>query len=208
MVFVVRKSGGLARPDPAAKIVRADDVRTLRESEEILADARREAEAIVQAARAAYEEERRRGYEDGREEAKLESAERMIENVSRTVDYFARIEDQMVELVMAAVRKIIADFDDRARVLMVVKSALAAVRTQKQMTLRVAPAQLEPVRTSLNEILAAFPGIGYLDIVGDPRLAADACILESDIGVVEASVSGQLEALRGAFRKVLGGRSA
>jgi type III secretion protein L len=207
MVFVVHKPGSLARPDPATKVVRADDVRAYRSAEDIIADARREAAAIVQSAQAAYEDERRRGYEDGREEAKLESAERMIENVSRTVEYFARIEDQMVELVMAAVRKIIADFDDRARVLMVVRSALSAVRTQKQMTLRVAPVQLEQVRAGMNEILAAFPGIGYLDIVGDPRLADDACILESDIGVVEASVSGQLEALRGAFRKVLGGRS-
>jgi len=43
--------------------------------------------------------------------------------------------------------------------------------------------------------------------VADPRLAADACILESEIGIVEASVQGQLAALRQAFAKVLGART-
>jgi type III secretion protein L len=43
--------------------------------------------------------------------------------------------------------------------------------------------------------------------VADPRLAADACILETEIGTVEASVQGQLAALRKAFAKVLGART-
>ena len=37
-------------------------------------------------------------------------------------------------------------------------------------------------------------------------LKPDACILESEIGLVEASLEGQLQALRNAFQKVLGSR--
>ncbi len=44
----------------------------------------------------------------------------------------------MTQLVLQAMRRIVADFDDRQRVITVVKSALAAVRNQKQITLRVA----------------------------------------------------------------------
>ena len=55
-------------------------------------------------------------------------------------------------------------------------------------------------------IVDDYPGVGYLDIVPDSRLKPDSCILESEIGLVEASIEGQLAALRNAFQKVLGSR--
>ena len=168
--------------------------------------ARAEAEAIRQAARKAYEDECKRGYRDGQEEARLAAAEQMIENVGRSIDYFGKVEERMVDLVVQAMRRIIADFDDRERVVTVVKGALAAVRNQKQVTLRVAPDRVDMVKQATNEILAAYPGIGYLDLVGDARLSGDGCILETEIGIVEASIDGQIEALRSAFAKILGSR--
>ena len=168
--------------------------------------ARDEAAQITADARQAYEAERQRGHAEGLQQAQLEQAERLIEQVSRTVDWFGRVEERMVDLVMQAVQRVIADFGDRDRVVAVVKGALAVVRNQKQVTLRVAPAQVDAVHAAQNELLAAFPGVGYLDVVPDARLAADACILETEIGVVEASIQGQLQALRQAFASVLGPR--
>jgi type III secretion protein L len=132
----------------------------------------------------------------------------MIETTRRTLDYFTKIENDMVELVLGAVQKIFEDFDDKKRVITVVRSALGAVRNQKQMTLRVAPQNVDTVRAELNQLLAAFPGVGYLDIAADPRLSGDACILESEIGIVEASVQGQIAALRNTFRSILGAKKA
>ncbi len=207
MAFIVRTSARPIAPDPARKVLRAADYAALRRAEELIAEAEARAAAIAEEAKAAYEAERQRGYEDGREEARIEAAETMIENAGRTIDYFSKVEGKMVDLVLAAVRKIFDEFDDRDRVILVVKNALAAVRNQKQMTLRVSPANVDAVRARVNELLAAFPGIGYLDITGDPRLGADACILESEIGIVEASIEGQIGALKNAFAKILGARA-
>jgi type III secretion protein L len=176
------------------------------EKQQLLADARKQADAIVAGAQAAFEEERQRGYADGMAEAQMEQAEKMIETVSRTVDYFSKVETDMVALVMSAVRKIIDGYDDADRVLIVVKNALSVVRNQKQMTLRLHPQQVDTVRARVNDLLAAYPGVGYLDIVPDGRLGMEACILESEIGLVEASIDGQIAALQGAFQKVLGSR--
>ncbi len=192
--------------DPATKVIRAADVYALRSAEQIVSDAQAQAAKIIAAAEAAYESERQRGYSDGQEEARLDQAEQMIENISQTIDYFSKVEGKMVDLVMQAVRKIIQDFDDDDRVLIAVKSALSVVRHQKQMTLRVNSQQLDAVKSRVNEILAAYPGVGYLDIIADNRLAPDACIVESEIGTIEAGIEGQLEALRAAFLKVLGSR--
>jgi type III secretion protein L len=191
---------------PAAKVVRAAEIAALGDADALVAAARAQAEAIVAEAGAAFEAEKQRGYQEGLEEARLEQAEQMIENVSRTIDYFGKVEGRMVELVMQAVQKIVADFDDSERVVITVKNVLGVVRNQKQMTLRLNPQQVETVKKRVDELLAAYPGVGYLDIVPDSRLKLDSCILESEIGLVEASMDGQLAALKGAFEKVLGSR--
>ena len=192
--------------DPSVKVLHADELTALRNAQSILDEAHEQAARIVGGAEEALAEERRRGYEDGLEQARLEQVEQMIDNISRTVDYFAKVEGQMIDLVMRAVRKIVDGFDDNERVLIAVKSALSVMRNQKQITLRVNPRQAEIVRGRLNEVLAAFPGIGYMDIVADNRLKADDCIVESEIGMIEASLEGQLNALHSAFEKVLGSR--
>lgn len=136
----------------------------------------------------------------------MEAAEHMIENVSRAIGYFEKVEAKVVDLVMAALRKILMDFDDRERVTLVVKNALSAVRNQKQVTLRLPPDKADLLRERINEILAAYPAVGFLDITPDARLTGDACILESDIGSVEAGIEVQLAAIRRAFEKSLGSR--
>lgn len=195
-----------ARLAPGTRIVKAAEVAVWADAQGLLADARAQADAIVAGAETALAQERARGYAQGQAQARMEQAEKMIETVSRTVDYFASVEGDMVALVMGAIRKIVEDFDEEERVLLVVKNALAVVRNQKQMTLRLAPARVEGVRARVNDLLAAYPGVGYLDIVPDARLHSDACILESEIGLVEASIDGQVAALETAFRKVLGSR--
>ena len=195
-----------ARIAPGTRVLRAADIAVWGQAEELIAAARDQAQAIVAGAHAAFEEECRRGHAQGLAEAQMTQAEKMIETVGRTVDYFARVEADMVELVMGAVRKIIDDYSDADRVLIVVRNALSVVRNQKQMTLRLAPQQVEVVRARINDLLAAYPGVGYLDILADGRLGPHACILESEIGLVEASIDGQIAALEKAFQKVLGSR--
>jgi type III secretion protein L len=164
------------------------------------------AEETRVSARDAYEQERQRGYEDGMTAARLEAAEQMLSNVGNTINYFEKVEDRMTELVLQSMRHIVGGFDDRQRVVTVVRGALAAVRHQKQVILRVAPDRVEMLKAATDELLAAYPGIGYLDLVADSRLKGDACIVETDIGTVEASLDGQIAALGRAFAKVLGSR--
>jgi type III secretion protein L len=211
MVFIVPRQPlnprklnlGLA---PGTRVVRAHELAAWRSAEQIIADAVAQAEAIEHAAQAAFEAERQRGFKAGQEEARLEQAEQMMENVSRTIDYFAQVESRMVDLVMQAVQKIMSDYDDRERVVITVKNVLSVMRNQKQLTLRLHPHQVDGVKERVNDLLAAYPGVGYIDILGDHRVKLGACILESDIGMVEASMEGQLAALQAAFTKVLGSR--
>jgi type III secretion protein L len=192
--------------DPAVRVLHGSDRLAWADAQALLECAQTQADSIVAGAQAAYDAERERGYADGRDAALLDQAEKMIETVGRTVDYSAGVENKMVELVMQAVRKVVDGFDSRETVVTVVRNALAVVRNQKHMTLRLHPDEVDVVRERVNELLAAYPGVGYLDIIGDARLTHGACILESEIGMVEASLEGQIEALRRSFQRTLGSR--
>ena len=96
---------------------------------------------------------------------------------------------------MQSVRKILGEMNREDRIRAIVKTALANVRGQQKVTVRVAPSD-EPV---VSEALAAQTAGSFLTVVADARLEPDSCILESDLGVINASLSTQLKALEHAF---------
>ncbi len=194
------------RIDPGARIVRAGELEALGDAQALVEAARRRADDIVAGAQAAFEAERERGHAEGRAQAQAEAAERMLEAVGRTITYFAGVEASIIDLVMQSMRKLIAGYDSRDQVEMVVRGALSVVRNQKQVTLRLHPDDVGAAQARLNDWLADFPRMGCVDVVDDARLERGACIVESDIGLVEASMESQLAAMRKAFDRVLGSR--
>lgn len=193
--------------DPSTPVLRAAEVRAWLDAEALLVQARSDADALRRAAQDACDEERRRGYREGFEQARIEGAERAIDAVGRTVDYLAGVETEIVELVLGAVKKIFSDFDDTERVLIVARGALSVLRQQKQVTLRAAPAQASGLKERVDELLADFANVGFIDVVPDARLSGDECILESEIGSVEAGIESQIEALRRSLVRLLGSRA-
>ncbi len=198
---------GRVHLDPASPVLEAGEVQAWLDAESLLREAREQADAITRQASEAFEAEKRRGHAEGLAQARQEQIEQMIENAAQMVDFFSSTEQRMASLVMQAVRRIVADFDDHARVMAVVQSGLAVMRNQKQLTLRLPPDHLEAVRARAGELLERFPGVGMIDFVADSRLKGDAAILESEIGVVEASLQAQLQAIEAGFLKMLGSRT-
>ena len=192
-------NNGRFAPAPGQKVLKAADYALLLEAENILATAREEAAKTAEAAREAYAAEKERGYADGLMEGKMEMAERMMDTVSAGVDYLEGLEDTIVDLVMNAMRKVVDGFDDKERVVGVVRKALGYARSQKRVVLRVCPEDAEIVHAEMAALLRDFPGIGILDVATDPRLEKGACILESELGLIDAGLDVQLAAIRKAF---------
>ena len=177
------------------KVVKADQYQSFVDAEGIISSSRKQAERILEAARRERESERQRGYQQGLLEGRREMAERMIDAVERNVDYFSHMEQKVVDIVVEALKKILGEIDQREKILKIVQNALAVVRNQAKVTLRVCPDEAAYVRSRVDDILKQYPGIGYLDVSPDPRLKEGGCILETEMGVVDASVDVQLEAI-------------
>ncbi len=192
---------------PGSTVLRADELQVLADGQQAIAAAAAQADLVLGQAQEAYEAEKRRGYAEGLEAARLDAAERLIENVARQVEFFSGLEGRMVDLVMNAVRTVIHGYDERERIFMTVRNVLAVARSQKQVTVRLAPAEVAAVRERIDTLKQEFPGIDVIEVVPDHRLEGDACVLETEVGVVEASLETQMKALRQAFERVLGSRT-
>ncbi len=188
-LFQVDKS--LPTPAAGTRILKAADYKEFLKARDIVAAARERAAEIEKQAEEKYEERLKEGYEDGIEQGKMEHAEKMMETVLASVEFIENIERTVASVVTQSVKKIIGDLDDDERIVRVVHTALNTVRGQQKVTVRVAVAD-EP---AVSKALEAMTNGNYLTVTADPRLERGRCILESDLGVVDASLQTQLAAL-------------
>ena len=189
------KQKDLPAPAAGVKVVAAEDAAELARAGELIAAAQAQAKAILEKAEADYQARYEAGYADGIEMGRMENAEKMMETVLASVEFIEGIEGTVVDVVMQSVRKILGEMNREDRIRAIVKTALANVRGQQKVTVRVAPSD-EPI---VSEALAAQTAGSFLTVVADARLEPDSCILESDLGVINASLSTQLKALEHAF---------
>ena len=190
--FDVESTGTRVAADEAAVVARA--VAVVSAAAAAAAETRR-------AAQAAYEAEKARGYADGLDAGKAEILMQKLNLVDESVRYMASIEDKMAEIVMKALRKCVAEIGDRELVVQIVKKAMhAVVRNQRQITIKVNPEMVGVVKERLKGLLTEFPSLAYVDVAEDPHLGATACVVETEAGLVEASVEGQIAAIEKSIR--------
>lgn len=189
------KNPSLPAPAPSTKIVKAAEYAEFCEADRIIEAALERARAIEAKAEAEYNARREAGYADGVEMGRMAHAEKMMETVLASVEFIEKIESTVVDVVTQSVRKIVGDLDEDERIRRIVATALAHVRGEQKVVVRVAPSD-EP---AVSAALAAMTSGAYLNVVADPRLKPSSCILESNLGVIDASLETQLKALEHAF---------
>ena len=192
------------------RLVKAADVATVRAAGEIVAAAEAEAARIREEAKVAFEEERKRGYEKGLAEGKMEIAMLKLEQVDSSVAFMEGVERKMADVVMKALKSFVVEVGDEQMVVQIVRKTMnAVIRTQRQVTLKVPPELVDGVRARVADMTAAYPTVETFDVVADPRLKGVACVLETEAGVADASVETQLAAIEKSLMKhIAGGRTS
>jgi type III secretion protein L len=187
------------------KIIKASQYDAAAEAERILAEAHSCAESTRQEAGQEYERQKQQGYADGMQQAQAAAAEQMTTVVAESAVYFSAVERRVVEVVRKAFQKVIGEMDDHELLARAVRHALSWARSQSRVTLRVCPAQAIQLKSRVEEIRRGFPAIDILDVVADDRLKALDCVLETDVGAVNAGIDVQLAAIEAAMTNAIGG---
>ena len=188
---------------PGLKVLKSHEYLTYLDSQHLIDAAHAQAKSIVSQAQLTYETEKQGGYQAGLEKAKIEYATTMLETLSKCNNYYLEVEKEMTAVVLDAVRKIIDTFNDTETTLNVVREALLRVVNQKHVTLYVHPDQVRHVREKVSTMLSHFHEVGYVNVMADIRLTSGGCILETEVGIIDASIDSQLDALKQAMVKQL-----
>ena len=189
------------------RLVKASEVATVRTADEIIAAAEADAARIREEAKVAFEEEKKRGYEKGLADGKMEIAMQKLDLVDSSVKFMESIEGKMADIVMKALKSCVVEIGDSEMVVQIVRKTMKAViRTQRQVTVKVAPEMVASVKARVDALRAEYPTIETLDVVEDSRLKGPACILETEAGVADASVDTQLAAIEKSIQRHLSAR--
>ncbi|MDR9860939.1 type III secretion protein L [Pseudomonas baetica] len=188
---------------PDQVLLRSRDYQDYLTAGELVEVARKRAAEIEQAAHDVYAQQKALGWQAGIEEARIRQATLIQETLLQCHQYYHEVEQQMSDVVLQAVRKILQHYDNIELTLQVTQQALSLVSNQKQVILHVQPDQVVEVREQISRVLKDFPEVGYVEVIADARLDQGGCILETEIGIIDASVDGQLSALEATFKQAL-----
>ncbi len=187
---------------PDTKIIKAKDYQLFLQAQDIIDKAEEKARAIEEEAQKAYEEKVKQGYEEGLLEGRMEYGEKMLDTTMAAIDYLEGLEEKLVKTVNLAVRKVIGEIDKDELITKIIKNALLHVHSQQKVLLKVSSQDEEAVRSHLELLLKSAPGsLSYIDVAVDPRMNQGDCVLESELGLLDAGLETQLQILENAFLK-------
>jgi type III secretion protein L len=171
------------------------------EARRLVAAARAEAAALRAAAEEERQAARRAGQAQGRDEGRAEVAGLLVaaraaaarlqtEAAAELRTLAVRIAEKVLGRTLAAAPELCAD---------VAAEALRAARHQRRVLLRAHPddlAALEAARPRLRQLLDHAPD---LDLRGDPTIDRGGCVVETEVGVIDARLATQLAAIERAL---------
>ena len=170
-------------------------------AKEILARAEERAAMLVSEAERARDavlaENAERGYAAGLDQWN----DALVEAWKLRDAYLQQHETELVKLAVAVAGKIVGRSIqlDAEVVLQTVREAMKSVRGVRRITVKVNPAEEDLVRQQAALLKVSSAGISELEVVGLASIEAGGCVVESDLGIIDAQISTQLTSLERAL---------
>nr|WKF60278.1 Yop proteins translocation protein L [Paraburkholderia busanensis] len=176
------------------------------EAARLVAAGRAEAEALLEMARAEYDTAAQRGFDEGVARGVADWLASVAQAGGEARVAQQQMRGRMAEIVAVAVEQIVRSEGASA----LFERALVAVDriVEGSTYLRVAvhPDDLDDARTAFEGLANRWRELGRplpMTVVADRRLARGSCLCESDLGLIDASVSTQLRTMRAAIARAL-----
>lgn len=172
------------------------------QAEAILEEAKRDAEAIreevgriLARAEKEYEEEKKRGYEEGHQEGLAQATEIIVRAESEREKIISQSEPEIVTLIQAITEKVIGREVEKGAIVSVVKKALSQIIGNK-VTIRVSPADFRFLKEKEKELTVELDHSRSLSFREDPTIVAGGCVIDSELGTIDAQLPQQLKAIK------------
>jgi len=176
------------------------------DAKRIVADARAQSDALVEAARREHRSAYARGFDEGRAQAIADWHTQAADSFEQERHARDRMRERLAELVAAAVQQMVRTEDSRGLFARAAETVERVVAGASYLTVRVCDADYDIAREQFGQLADAWRRQGRtvpIDVVVEPRVAPGTCVCESDFGTVDASINTQLNALRVALSRAL-----
>lgn len=176
------------------------------EAEKIILEAEKKVSEIEHDAyMKGHEAGREEGYKEGQAEV-MRLIDRLGTIVSTAVDIRDDIikssEKLMTEMILMIARKVIKDeiVERREVVINNIKEAIKRIKDRDRIDIRVNFADLDMTTAHKDELIKMMESLKKVNIYEDSRVERGGCIIETDVGAVDARISTQLDAIEEAIR--------
>lgn len=155
------------------------------------------------------------GLDEGRAAGKTEAQQEYVKFMLMARDLYvqaikerekllAAAEPELTRLSLKIAEKIVGiEIQTNGEVIMgVIKSALSDIKDREKVTVRVAPDDYPTVNAERTAITRMAEGLRDCEVVIDSKIEQGGCIIETDLGNIDARLSTQLAAINLAFGKV------
>ncbi len=173
------------------------------QADQIVRDARRRADELMEQASSQIEASIRRGYDDGKRLAVLDWHEEQARKNTGKARALRTMHETLAEIVTTAVERIVYTESRSALYQRALKNVQLLTRGATSLTLRVSSEDSEHAHATLAAVATASMTSMPIEVMVDPSLRQGSCIFESDVGVLDASLETQLDGLRMAMERAV-----
>ena len=190
--------------DPTAD---ADASRALARQAALTADEREEL-----AYKKGFDEGRAQGLSEGETAGFEQGAQKMeplISSIKEALiqlngirkEIYLQIEKEVVELALAIAQKVICRevATDKETVVCVAKEALAKVDDPGKITIKMNPADLQFINETKYQLANLIGDVNNVSFEGEESIQSGGCIIETELGEIDARIEKQLEAVKESF---------
>ncbi|MCA8489311.1 type III secretion system stator protein SctL [Burkholderia arboris] len=176
------------------------------EARRIVAAGRADADALRDAARAEFASAAQRGFEEGTARGAADWLVNVAQAGSDARAAQERMRARMAEIVAVAVEQIVRSEGASALFERALSAVDRIVEGSTCLHIAVHPDDLDDARAAFDGLASRWRELGRplpVTVAADRRLARGSCLCESDVGLIDASVSTQLRTMRAAIARAL-----
>ncbi len=191
---------------PNAHIIRREDYAILEQVENIINDAKEkrkkllaQADTQIDLMKKTVQEEARNFIEKTREDTERQCQQKQLEmlfsSIDKGVKFFSGLEQVFVQTLKSLFIKIWDEVPPEERIYKLVKNAVKTLPNCKLLYISVHPEQVSLLTTKIKELSVLQSSLERIEITGSKNCELDQCVLETETGILDASLNIQLDTL-------------
>ncbi len=184
------------------KVIKKSDYGAAVNAKVVLDAAQAESQRLIEDAAAEVVRRREQGYRDGWQQAQDRLSEELIRIAARQALALQRQRARMARTALAVARQLVDSLDATLLFDQALRKVSEHVRAERFLSVRVAPSDVTAATEAVHRLMVRCASPRFVDVMADPSLAPLSCVVESDMGLVDASLDSFLQRLEQALHEL------